>query len=94
MPKSPADSPEPAMAVPSTEQFSTAQLAAVVREGLSGLAARADQEAFTALVELQTHAGICLGEAARGLATAGSWAQVGDLAGTTKQAAWQRWRDA
>ena len=41
---------------------------------------------------MNAHVGQCLGEAARALAANGSWSQVADLSGTTKQAAWSRWR--
>ncbi len=76
------------------ESLPTAELAALVRRALTLIASRADQESLAALVDLQTHAGVSLGEAARGVAANGSWTQVGELMGTTKQAAWSRWREA
>lgn len=75
------------------DRLPTCEVAALVRQAMSVLASRADQESFRALVDLQGHAGLCLGEAARGLAAQGSWTQVGELMGTTKQAAWSRWRE-
>ena len=41
---------------------------------------------------MNPHAGECLGEAARHLASAASWTQVADLTGVSKQAVWSRWR--
>ncbi len=83
------ESPDPRL-----DSLSTAEVAELARRAMSVLASRADQESFSALVDLQSHAGVSLGEAARGLAAYGSWAQVGDLMGTTKQAAWSRWRES
>jgi hypothetical protein len=44
-------------------------------------------------LKLTRVAGECLGIAARTLAHERSWSQVGDIAGTTRQAAWERWRE-
>ena len=41
---------------------------------------------------MSAHAGQCLGEGARRLASAASWTQVADLTGVSKQAVWSRWR--
>lgn len=74
------------------EQLSSSELGAVARDAMSLLAQRGDHEAFTELLTLNGHAGQCLGEGARQLASAGSWTQVADLAGVSKQAVWSRWR--
>jgi len=44
------------------------------------------------LLGLSQYVGECLGISARTLAEAQSWSSVAGLAGTTKQAAWSRWR--
>ena len=41
---------------------------------------------------MSDHAGQCLGEGARRLASAESWTQVADLSGVSRQAVWSRWR--
>lgn len=58
---------------------------------IDALAGSTDPQAFQELLVLSAHLGQALGVAARNLATAGSWASVADLAGTSRQAAWQRW---
>ena len=70
---------------------SVAQLAEQAREALSALAKRPELEAFKALLGLSEVIGECVGESARSLAEHGSWSQVAEVTGTTKQAAWSRW---
>lgn len=74
------------------EGLRTDQVAQVARQAMSELAGRGDQEAFRQLLTMSAHAGSCLAVSARSLADAGSWSQVADLSGTTKQAAWSKWR--
>ncbi|XAS76646.1 hypothetical protein V3G39_01035 [Dermatophilaceae bacterium Sec6.4] len=69
----------------------TAQLAEVARHAMSELALRDSRESFTELLSMTGHAGTCVAQSARSLAVAGSWSQVADLSGTTKQAAWSKW---
>jgi len=76
----------------SLSELSEDELGALLRASASELAARGTPESFTALIEASAHIGASLGESARQLASAGSWAHVGDLSGTTRQAAWARWR--
>ncbi len=73
------------------DQISSNDLAALARDAMSILAVRADQEAFSQLLTVSAHAGQCLGEGARRLASAESWTQVADLTGVTRQAVWSRW---
>lgn len=75
-----------------SENASVAELADLAREALSALATRPQLEAFQALLGLSAVAGECVGESARLLAVHGSWSQVAEVTGTTKQAAWSRWR--
>ena len=67
-------------------------VAAEVRVLLDELAAHPDSAAFQELIGLSDHLGRALGDSARLLAEAGSWSQVASVAGTSKQAAWSRWR--
>ena len=68
------------------------ELAARAADALRALATRTEPEAFQALLALSQLVGECLGQSARSLAAASSWSQVADYSGTTKQAAWSRWR--
>jgi hypothetical protein len=52
-----------------------------------------DPAAFGYPIELTRLGGECLGIAARTLAYGRSWSQVASIAGTTRQAAWERWRN-
>ena len=74
------------------DQYSSPELGALARDAMSILAQRGDHEAFSELLTMNAHAGQCLGEGARRLATTASWTQVADLTGVSKQAAWSRWR--
>ena len=67
------------------------ELADQARSALEELALRPELDAFQELLALSQLAGECVGESARALAANSSWAQVGDVSGTTKQAAWSRW---
>lgn len=75
----------------SPESISVAGLEVEIGAKLDQLAARPDVEAFQALLRIQAKIGESLGESARTLAENGSWAAVAEVAGTSRQAAWQRW---
>lgn len=68
------------------------ELAERAELALRTLADRGDPAAFTHLLRLTGVVGECVGLAARSTAATSSWAGVGELAGTTRQAAWERWR--
>ena len=68
------------------------ELAEVAEASMRLLAQSDEPAAFGYLIELTRLAGECLGVAARTLAHESSWSQVGNIAGTTRQAAWERWR--
>ena len=70
----------------------SADIAAEARSLLDALANSTDPTAFQTLLGLSQYVGECLGISARTLAEAQSWSSVAGLAGTTKQAAWSRWR--
>ena len=74
------------------DPLSSAELGALARDAMSILAHRGDQEAFAQLLTMNAHAGECLGEAARHVASTASWTEVADLAGVSRQAVWSRWR--
>jgi hypothetical protein len=78
--------------LPSLSELSDDELGAVVRAAVTELAGRGTPDSFRLLIDASAHVGTSLGESARRLAATSSWAQVGDLSGTTKQAAWARWR--
>lgn len=65
----------------------------LVVSSLRELASRPDRAAFEELLRVSEELGLCMGVSARTLAEHGSWSQVADVAGTTKQAAWSRWRE-
>ena len=73
------------------EQLGSSDLGELARQAMSILAQRGDDEAFSQLLTMSAHAGECLGEGARRLASTASWTQVADLTGVTKQAVWSRW---
>ena len=70
-----------------------ADIAAEARALLDALAASTDPDAFDTLLGLSEYVGECLGISARTLAVNQSWSRVADRAGTTKQAAWERWHN-
>ena len=61
-------------------------------DAIAELARTADPAAFEALLRLSDHLGQSLGASARHLAATNSGARVADVAGTTRQAAWARWK--
>ncbi len=67
------------------------EIAAEARTLLDALATSTNPIAFETLLGLSQYVGECLGTSARTLAQAQSWSSVAGLAGTTKQAAWERW---
>jgi hypothetical protein len=75
-----------------SEHTSVAELAEQAREALRTLATRPELEAFQELLGLSQFVGECVGESARSLASHASWSHVAEATGTTKQAAWERWR--
>jgi len=74
------------------DQLSSNELRVLARDAMSILALRGDQASFSELLTMSAHAGQCLGEGARRLASAESWTQVADLSGVSRQAVWSRWR--
>jgi len=67
-------------------------LADLARTATDELARRGTAEGFELLIGLSAHVGAAVGESARQVAEHGSWSDVAAVSGTTKQAAWSRWR--
>lgn len=82
------------MAAPqdSLDQLTDGELDALIRAAVAELTSRGTTDSFAMLVALSSQVGASLGEAARLVAERGSWSQVAQISGTTKQAAWSRWR--
>lgn len=78
----------------SLDTLTEAELAAVIRRVTDELCARATRESFAELLTVVGYVGERIGESARLLATANSWAQVAEISGTSRQAAWERWRQS
>jgi hypothetical protein len=81
-----ADTANPQEPEPTTEA-----LAQQARQAIQALAHRSDPAAFSELLRLSALVGESLGVSARSLAEGGSWANVAEVAGVTRQAAWSRW---
>jgi hypothetical protein len=73
--------------------MSTAELAGLIRQAIDELSDRGTHEAFRELLDALSYTGERVGHAARLLAADRSWSAVAELSGTTKQAAWSRWRE-
>jgi hypothetical protein len=73
------------------DRTATDEVAELARAALESLAHRPDPEAFAHLLALAQANGESLGISARTLAELGSWSEVAEAAGTSKQAAWSRW---
>ena len=71
---------------------SVEELARTARTAIRALAEGGDPASFQELLSLSEEVGAGLAAAARAIAEAGAWSQVATYAGTTKQAAWSRWR--
>ena len=74
------------------DRASPAELADLAERAVTALARSGDADAFGHLLRLTRVTGEFLGTSARTLAEQVSWSGVADLAGTSKQAAWERWR--
>lgn len=56
------------------------------------LSGRGTHEGFAELLRVVSYVGQGVGEAARLVAESNSWSQVAEISGTSRQAAWERWR--
>ena len=69
-----------------------AALADLIRRVADELCNRATRESFAQLLQIVGYVGERVGDSARLLAAANSWSQVAEISGTSRQAAWERWR--
>jgi hypothetical protein len=72
--------------------MSEGELAALIYRIADELSTRSTREAFAELLHVMAYVGERVGDAARTLAASDSWSQVAQVSGTSKQAAWERWR--
>ena len=70
------------------------ELGGLIRQITDELSARGTREGFAELLRLVAYVGERVGDTARLLATSNSWSQVAEISGTSRQAAWERWRMA
>ncbi|MEI6254735.1 MAG: hypothetical protein WCP30_18215 [Mycobacteriaceae bacterium] len=68
------------------------ELAALIVRITDELSGRGTREGFAELLRIVAYAGQRVGDAARLVAESNSWSQVGEISGTSRQAAWERWR--
>jgi predicted choloylglycine hydrolase len=74
------------------DRATPAELAELAEAAVAALARSGDSAAFEYLLHLTRVTGESVGTAARALADRSSWSGVADIAGTSRQAAWERWR--
>jgi len=67
-------------------------MAALIYRIADELSTRGTRESFAELLRVVAYVGERVGDAARMLAASDSWSQVAQVSGTSKQAAWERWR--
>ena len=84
--------PDPVCSREQLDRATPAELAELAEAAVVTLARSGDPAAFGHLLALTQVTGESLGTAARALAGRSSWSGVADVAGTTRQAAWERWR--
>lgn len=77
---------------PPLETLRESDLAALIRRVTDELCDRATRESFAELLAVMSYVGERLGDSARLLAANNSWSQVAEISGTSRQAAWERWR--
>ena len=80
---------EPAL---SLDRLSESEMAALIFRITAELSARGTREGFAELLRVVAYVGERVGDTARLLAASNSWSQVAEISGTSKQAAWERWR--
>ena len=80
---------EPAL---SLDRLSESEMAVLIFRITDELSARGTREGFAELLRVVAHVGERVGDTARLLAASNSWSQVAEISGTSKQAAWERWR--
>lgn len=74
------------------DRLTEGELAALSCRIVDELSARGTRDAFAELLHLVGYVGQRVGDSARSLAASNSWSQVAEVSGTSRQAAWERWR--
>ena len=69
-----------------------AELGALIGRTVDELSGRGTREGFAELLRIVAYTGQQVGNAARLVAESNSWSQVAEISGTSRQAAWERWR--
>lgn len=69
-----------------------AELGALICRATDELSGRGTREGFAELLRVVAYVGQQVGHAARLVAQSNSWSQVAAISGTSRQAAWERWR--
>ena len=77
---------------PDFSDLTERQMAALIYRITDELSTRGTRPAFADLLQVVAYVGERVGVAARTLAASNSWSQVAEVSGTSKQAAWERWR--
>jgi hypothetical protein len=85
------DRPDPATELP-LDGLTEGELAALICRITDELSDRGTREGFAELLRIVAYAGQRVGDAARLVAESNSWSHVGEISGTSRQAAWDRWR--
>ena len=85
------DRPDSAAELP-LDGLTEAELAALILRITDELSGRGTRDGFAELLRIVAYAGQRVGDAARLVAESDSWSQVGEISGTSRQAAWERWR--
>jgi hypothetical protein len=80
---------EPALPL---DRLSESEMAALIFRITDELSGRGTREGFAELLHVVAYVGERVGDTARLLAASNSWSQVAEISGTSKQAAWERWR--
>lgn len=79
-------------AEPPLDGLTEAQLGALICRVTDELTGRGTHDGFAELLRVVAYAGQRVGDAARLVAQSDSWSQVAEISGTSRQAAWERWR--
>jgi len=85
------DRPDSAAGLP-LDGLTEGELAALICRATDELSGRGTREGFAELLRIVGYAGQRVGDAARLVAESDSWSQVAEISGTSRQAAWERWR--
>lgn len=68
------------------------ELAALICRVTDELSGRGTREGFAEMLRIVAYVGQQVGDAARRVAESDSWSRVAEISGTSRQAAWERWR--